>query len=178
MDIIIIARLPLSTSVNSLYSNTRYGGKRLSDDAVDWIDQASKVMNYTTDKTDGPYKCFYKNTERLADIRSLIGNKSKKKEVLARYKFYRMEVVVTTPDMRRDLDNFQKLLQDFMAQWIGFNDNRVMEIKQKHVIDAQQVSNIQVVIREFDRIMYEPDELINWALQEVYLKDMYEGKAV
>jgi hypothetical protein len=174
--IILAASLPLPVSVNSIHRQDFYSARvRLSDAALHYTDEVMNILNYYGDTTDksafGPHEVAYLNMEAIAHIRQLQGNPSRAKAVLAQHRLYRMDTLVVLDKDRGDLDNFHKILQDVLCNWIGFNDRRVIEIHSQRVVDRTAQPHVEVIIRETTR-NWTSGSLLAFAKQELAVRDL------
>jgi Holliday junction resolvase RusA-like endonuclease len=178
--LILAASLPLPVSVNRLHRHDPHNGRvRLADEALEYTDTVMNLLNYYGDDQDAftPFEVAYLNTEAIARIRQLRGNPSRAKAVLSQHRFYRMDTLLVLAQDKGDLDNFHKILQDVLCNWLGFNDRRVIEIHSQRVVDKTVQPHVEVVIRETKRV-WASGSLIDYVKTELSLTSKVEGESL
>jgi Holliday junction resolvase RusA-like endonuclease len=173
--IVLAASLPVATSVNALHDRS----KRLTPEAREYKTLIATLLHYypllsekERHKFD-PYFILYQNNEQIKIARSLIGNKSKSKAVLAMHKKYAMDILLVVDNEGRDLDNVLKLFIDCISEFLGFNDNRVIRIHSKKLVDKTVPPHMEVIVRHED-VNWHSGILMEQAKMELDLDHMYD----
>ncbi len=145
--IILNAFLPVATSVNAMHDSKN----RLTPAARAYRAYCTTILtdykNSRYKSQYSPFYVFYQDDEAIAVARALKETKSKAKAVRAMHKKYCMEVLVVYGSELRDLDNQYKLMQDTVADFLCFNDRRVIKIVQLKEVDATVPPHVELTVR-------------------------------
>ena len=173
--IILAASLPVATSVNALHDKA----KRLTPEARAYKELLSSLLGYyhllseKEKRKFDPYFVLYQNEDAIKVARSLIGNKSKAKSILALHKKYAMDILLVVDNESRDLDNVLKLFIDCISDFLGFNDNKVIRIHSKKLVDKTVPCHMEVIVRH-EEVRWHSGILMEQARIELELDTMYD----
>ena len=186
MSTLLVATLPMPLSINEMYPTDENGRRRLSWEGQNWRDEVFGYLDMKwreelygqreTNKEPDFFRVHYINIAAINEIRELYAIKSKAKSVLERKKQYSLRTLSVFTSERRDVDGGHKILQDKIFDWIAgrmhgdsgvpFNDNRVIDVHMKRLVDKTVVEHIEVDMEECE-IAWASGDLVTMAMQRV-----------
>lgn len=152
---VLAAALPVATSVNALHDKS----KHLTQEAKDYkAFVANFLHNYPLLSAkerirQQPYRIDFIHHEAIALATALKENKSRAKAVTSLKRKYGLDIELVVNNDGRDLDNVLKLFIDCIAAFVGFNDNQIIKIVARKVVNYEITPYMYVVVYEED---------INW----------------